>query len=95
LGADLPTLLSLLAYSLPPLPSFERIIASWGGMEGERSITSGNWLNYKLAAMSSAVDRIPPTPCPLRLYQEFMENCGWAHLLYQVHGRIEKLPFIS
>jgi hypothetical protein len=52
-------------------------------MQGERSITSGNWLNYKLAAMSSAAHRIPPTTCPSELYQEFMENCGWAHLLYQ------------
>jgi hypothetical protein len=45
-------------------------------MEGERSITSGNWINYKLAAMSSAVDRIPPTTCSSEFYQEFMENGG-------------------
>jgi hypothetical protein len=71
----------------PSLPSFEVVVANWGGMERESSAIIGTWLNYRLTAMSAATaGAIPPITCPvtarlLELYQECVDNGVWAQVL--------------
>jgi hypothetical protein len=68
-------------------------------MEGESSATCGSHLIYNQTSHAPSAGESPPstcsfTTCLLELYQECMDNGGWASVLYEVCGRIEKLSLI-
>ncbi len=70
-------------------------------MGGDGSASGGcrQYNNTCLTAMPSAACRLPPplcsvTSCLLDLYRKCMDNGGWARVLYDSRGGMEKFIFI-
>jgi hypothetical protein len=98
--ASLATLPPSLQLS-PPLGGCIRVGAKTGGdgsaSGGSRQQPQQN--TRYLTAMPPAAGRLPPplrsvTSCLLELYHKCVENDGWARVLYNVHGGLEKLTLI-
>jgi hypothetical protein len=98
----LPTPASLVTH--PPLPQLSPPRVKYElrrYMGGDGSAPGGSRLCDAtcLTATPSAAGRTPPPPCSvtsrlLDLYRECVDSGGWARVLYDAHGVMEKIIFI-
>jgi hypothetical protein len=79
----------------PPLPSFEAVSAlGWYGRveqlyQWEPAQPQAD--RHAICSRQDSANYLPVTTRLLELYQEHVDNGGWARVLYEARGRIDKL----